>query len=338
MMPFRNSLVATAVDVIDAIITVYAASSVNVPLGPFAAAGQWCILMCQTRSSFNDPTGWTVLNNSAGFGGGGAVFTKQLTSGDIAAGSVTLTTAASGVGSVARILLPSVTSIRASGFARNFNNAVDTVTTSSTPRTGDLLLAFGGQATGDSVLPSISQGTTLASDNSNFQALTQVNKGTVGSNGAISTVFDFHPPKSTDSRYAAVLVLASPASLGTEALTDTGFDNPAAWSATGGWSISGSAAVGSGASDRLAQSGRLTNGQTYFLSFPYTYTGPNPAIAKLRIRTEANNDLYTTPTLGSGSGNIAAQFVADGTDLRIEADAAVFTGTIPSISCKPVLP
>jgi hypothetical protein len=118
--------------------------------------------------------------------------------------------------------------------------------------------------------------------------------------------------------------------LGAERVTDPGFDNPASWTVSGGWSISGSAAVGSSASNRLVQAGVFVSGKKYAIQFPYTKT----AGSRLRIRTNTVSSTFTTPTLANGSGTIYATFLADGTEFRLEADTATFSGSLPSISVK----
>jgi hypothetical protein len=121
--------------------------------------------------------------------------------------------------------------------------------------------------------------------------------------------------------------------LGTERVTDPGFDNPASWTTSGGWSISGSNAVAASASNSLVQSGVFVNGHSYAIQFDYNKT----AGSALRIRTETFGRLFITPALANGSGTIRATFLADGTQFRLEASSAVFTGSLPSISVKEIL-
>jgi hypothetical protein len=118
--------------------------------------------------------------------------------------------------------------------------------------------------------------------------------------------------------------------LGAERVADPGFDNPASWTASGGWSISGSNAVGSSASNRLVQAGVFVSGKNYAIQFPYTKT------AGSRLRINTNSSTFTTATLANGSGTIYGIFAADGTEFRLEADTAVFSGTLPSISVKEI--
>lgn len=121
--------------------------------------------------------------------------------------------------------------------------------------------------------------------------------------------------------------------LGPERVTDPSFDNPAAWTTSGGWSVSGGNLVASNAADRAAQSGVFESGKRYFLRFPYTR--PSTGAGSLRIRTEANTTLLNRGT-GSLSGFVDGILVANGTQLRIEAEDAVFTGSIPEITVREV--
>lgn len=130
-----------------------------------------------------------------------------------------------------------------------------------------------------------------------------------------------------------VLPKTSAFTLGAERVTDPSFDVPASWTTSGGWSISGGNAVGTSASDSLAQSGVFELGKYYLIEFPYTMS----AGLRLRIQSDRNTNLHLTGTLGA-SGTISEYIKADGTQLNIEADGAVFTGTIPQISVKELVP
>lgn len=122
-------------------------------------------------------------------------------------------------------------------------------------------------------------------------------------------------------------------SLGANVVIDPDFLDPTKWLTSGGWSISGGNAVGTGAADSLRQNGILTVGKAYRIAFPWTKTGG----AALRLRTNAGSNLIIQNVNGS-SGIFYGTFVADGTDMLVQAEAAPFTGTISQISVKEITP
>jgi hypothetical protein len=121
----------------------------------------------------------------------------------------------------------------------------------------------------------------------------------------------------------------SGAGLGPERTTDSGFDNPASWTTSGGWSISGSNAVGTSASNSLSQAGVFVVGHSYAITFDYNMTSGSA----LRI---LGSSTYITRPLAS-SGTVRATVLANSTTFTLQASTAVFTGTIPSISVKEIL-
>lgn len=101
------------------------------------------------------------------------------------------------------------------------------------------------------------------------------------------------------------------------------------WTTSGGWSSDGNGTLtGASAADRAVQSGIFQIGSTYRIVLPYNKSDSNPG--KIRILTEATVVLYLSGTLPIGPGVLDFTIVADGNDLRIEADTAVYNGTIGS--------
>lgn len=127
-------------------------------------------------------------------------------------------------------------------------------------------------------------------------------------------------------------MIYSTVGLGTERLSDPSFDTGTGWSFAGGWSLGSGKAVGSNGADRIAAAGVMTNGLTYRVGFNYyMLTGQ-----RLRVRTNAGVTKYLTPVLRR-TGAMYAEFVADGTDLRIEADSQAFTGEIYGVTLRQKL-
>lgn len=117
------------------------------------------------------------------------------------------------------------------------------------------------------------------------------------------------------------------ASAGPELVVNGSFTSGASWTAIGGWSISGGQAVGTGASDSLTQTGILVSGRPYTATFDYTMSSGS------RLRINSGGVFFVSPLLGA-SGSVSINFVAGGADLIIQADNALFTGTLDNVSVK----
>lgn len=132
--------------------------------------------------------------------------------------------------------------------------------------------------------------------------------------------------------------------LGPEKVTNGGFASSASWAASGGWSISGGTANGSSATSRLVQTGVFVIGETYRIVLKIRRSGGLSG-ARIRVLTETGGAvalstgyaLDTTFTLNANHTLVVTTFVADGTELRIEADTAAFTGLVDDISVQKVL-
>lgn len=105
--------------------------------------------------------------------------------------------------------------------------------------------------------------------------------------------------------------------------------NPPLAAYSGGWSRSGGNIVAASAANRVSQTGIFVSGQTYVVSF----SGNKTSGQKLRVTTETSSR-YVSPTIGNGQFTFYGEFVADGTQFRLEADGDVFTGTIPETSLE----
>jgi hypothetical protein len=97
----------------------------------------------------------------------------------------------------------------------------------------------------------------------------------------------------------------------------------------GGITISGGQCNSSGGIQILTQNVPFTTGQVYNFHFDYTMT----AGARLRVtngNVNQQNVVWTSNSLGP-SGTLQGSFTAVGPYFSIEADGAIFTGTIDNI-------
>lgn len=128
----------------------------------------------------------------------------------------------------------------------------------------------------------------------------------------------------------ATILLGGPVTVGAELVADTSFDDPAYWTTSGGWSVSGGNLIASGAGDRLSKPGLLVAGRRYRTSFPYNKT------AGQRLRTGSSSGVLYKTNLLATTGMITAEFTAGGAEFRLEAEGSTFSGSIPNISVKQI--
>ena len=138
------------------------------------------------------------------------------------------------------------------------------------------------------------------------------------------------------SSAASASVTPTAVSLGPELLVDPGFDNPAAWTASGTTSISGSSATGSFdnvSSFVSAPPSGLTNGTTYRCVVVITEISNRDAV--LRLGGTFSTDILLSGGAGTYTRDIVAgagaNFVIQGTS------ASVTTLTVTSASVKQIL-
>jgi hypothetical protein len=146
------------------------ASSFTVTWPTGTVAGDVVFIFGEQGWGFNNPTGWTVLDNQVGSYVSGFVVAKVMTSADITAGSVTLTTGGTYNGVVAAVTVTGTTmsGLRAPGtFVRVQSGPAAGGTiglSSATPTTTDLVLVFAGLRSASNV--TLSSGlTSLATVN-----------------------------------------------------------------------------------------------------------------------------------------------------------------------------
>lgn len=135
----------------------------------------------------------------------------------------------------------------------------------------------------------------------------------------------------TVSGGAQALVAATPV----DVIVNGSFAANSNWTLANATISGGVCNVASGANFLDAAAPPLTIGATYSFSFDYNKT----AGSKLRVAngaTGGTNIVYTSAVLANGSGTLTGTFVATGTHFRIEADTAVYSGTIDNVSCLPV--
>jgi hypothetical protein len=136
-------------------ITSSSAASYTVAWPAGTVAGDVVFIFAEHGFAYNNPAGWTIFDNQSGSGAGGLTAAKVMTAGDIATGSVTLTTTGTFNGVLA---LVTVTGTTMAGIRQPFTF----VRSGSGPAAGgtvpllngaayptDLILAFAGiRATG----------------------------------------------------------------------------------------------------------------------------------------------------------------------------------------------
>lgn len=203
------------------------ANSVSMPLPPGAAAGMWCIVFGGHGEAITTPSGWNSLYNSAGFGGSGACFEKELTSGDIAAGSVTISFGGVYYGVLAAVCLSAKSAVRASSFARNPTGSLTrSRTTDSSPREGDMMLAFGeGRFTngGSAATIACDQGSTLQSNTDAPAQSILTCTESIGADGAITANWTYQSTSGQSDFQALVVVMVPAFTVDPTVTSNTGF-------------------------------------------------------------------------------------------------------------------
>jgi hypothetical protein len=99
-----------------------------------------------------------------------------------------------------------------------------------------------------------------------------------------------------------------------------------------GCTVSGGKLNCSGGAQLCWETGLTTAGNVYRMTLDYTMTSGS----KLRVNNSTTNGaaiLVTSAALGS-SGSLQFDFTATGSDISIEADSALFNGTIDNVSLK----
>ena len=107
------------------------------------------------------------------------------------------------------------------------------------------------------------------------------------------------------------------------------FASAANWNLGSGWSISGGVANSVASSAPLTQTDRLVPGLVYEFSFDYTMSSGS----RLRIN-HGGSVSWISPPLGA-AGTMTGSFTAQGTTFGLEADSAVFSGTIDNVVIVP---
>jgi hypothetical protein len=121
------------------------ASSAAIPLPSGAVAGDDAVLYAGHSWPVTTPSGWTSLNSMTGSNWNGQVFSKTLTSGDIATGSVTVSFGGSGYGFLSMVaFVGNIGGFRTIGATRNGTGAASrTVSSAGDVVIGDNILLFG---------------------------------------------------------------------------------------------------------------------------------------------------------------------------------------------------
>lgn len=126
-----------------------ASYTVTWPAGTIA--GDVVIIFGGHAFAFNNPAGWTILDNQTGTNFGGAAWVKVMTAGDITAGSVTITTTGSFNGVLAAVTLTGTTVKYVktpANNARDVAGIASVILAAVNGLPGDLVLGFIGTRAG----------------------------------------------------------------------------------------------------------------------------------------------------------------------------------------------
>jgi hypothetical protein len=172
-------------------IQVSSNSSYTVTWPSGTSAGDLVVIVGGHGYNFNNPSGWSVIDNQAGSNFNGAAWWKVMDAADITAGSVALTTAGSFDGVISAVTIKSGTYSGVGTFVSSRSSSGSTsvgLTTDTTPTTSDLMVYFGG--TRANVACSETLGTSLQVTGAGNASAT-LNAGTPASSGALSPTFNF---------------------------------------------------------------------------------------------------------------------------------------------------
>lgn len=173
-------------------------------------AGDVVLIFGEHAYSFNNPTGWAVLDNQAGGNANGFVIAKIMTSADIAASSVTITTNGAYNGSLAAVTINggTMTGMRApAAFVRSTGGPSSGGSVglySFTPMATDLVLGFVGVRAASNL--GFSTGFTALSSINATEASATVGKFT-GSLGLLGLDEKATSNVAANGYYTAVVVL-----------------------------------------------------------------------------------------------------------------------------------
>lgn len=175
--------------------------SVTLPVG--VAAGDTCFLFVEHGYSANTPTGWSIVDRLTGTNINGAIFSKELTSTDITAGSVTVSFAGVYYGIIAAAAFVGPVVVRTVKSARNSTGATSrSLSTTSVPAVDDYALYFGSGRFNGTITSSA--GTSLQTS-SNANASAVLAGATLTASGVTSSTYSFSATPTGD--YEAIAVV-----------------------------------------------------------------------------------------------------------------------------------
>jgi hypothetical protein len=164
------------------------ASTVNVSWPSGTVASDTAIIYIGNGYAPNLPNGWTQIL-SVGGNWSVLLLSRILTAADITTGHVTITTGGSFNGGYTVVTLVGACQFRNIAYA-NGNGQPQTVTTDSSPVSGDLGLYFGGYRSSGST-PTANVGSLLDSASDSSAAAVSVYDQTISSSGSFSVVFTY---------------------------------------------------------------------------------------------------------------------------------------------------
>jgi len=180
------------------------ANSVNIPFPGTAVAGDTAFIFLGAGYAVNNVSGWSIISNLVGSNFNGAAFYKELTSGDISTGSVTVTFAGSYnfVWAIA-VCVGSATESTAAASRNGDGSATITLAASTATKTTDLVLLFGSNRGVDNI--TIDHGTSLE-QLSATEASGALSSYTPTVDGTFDAVFTYPTPGS--GNYQAIVSVA----------------------------------------------------------------------------------------------------------------------------------
>jgi hypothetical protein len=119
--------------------------------------------------------------------------------------------------------------------------------------------------------------------------------------------------------------------LGAERVPSTLFTDPTKYTATEGWSVANGRVEANSGRNSFTLLNVLQSGKPYRIAVQYTKTGG------INLRFVGSSNLAVIGVPGS-AGVLVFNVVADAANLAIQADGAVFTGTLTRFSIKEISP
>ncbi len=186
------------------LVSTASVSTYPVPIPAGSVAGDTAIIVVGCGFAANTPAGWTPIEVSTGANWNGGLFRKELSAGDIATGTVTVTTTGAFQNVMGMVtFVGTIGSVRTSVSLKNTAGAASrTITTNSLPQTDNFVLYFGSNRA--NTVPTSTAGTAMQVS-SGVSASAVLKGNLVAANGALASTFGY--PVTGSGDYQAILVM-----------------------------------------------------------------------------------------------------------------------------------